>query len=96
MAPTRTTVTLGPTSVVPCFLVRMESPAEVSFDKPSGIFVGEASTMQWGKGTVALKSNKTGAVKFFDNAQPHRDRENDIQYWDLKSSQGFTLRIFNT
>jgi hypothetical protein len=92
---TRSLLTLSPTSVVPCFLIRIENPAEVSFDKPTGTFVGEASTMQWSGGTVALKSRKTGAIRFFDNAVPTR-KEGDTLFWDLRSSDGFTLRIYNT
>jgi hypothetical protein len=96
MSATRTVMALGASSVVPCFLVRKTDPVEVSWYPEFKLFVGFASTMQWSNGTVVLKSERTGNIKYFDNPVPQRDPEGDIEHWDLKSTEGHTLRIYNT
>lgn len=90
----RTPLALGPTSVIPCFDVSRAATCEVGWNPETWTFSGDASTMRWERGSVALRSERTGGLRFFDNPVPSY-REGDITHWTLRSSDGLTLIIFN-
>lgn len=91
---TRTTLTLGPTNVIPCFVVSGKNSAEVGWNPATRTFSGEASTMRWARGSVALRSARTGELRFFDNATPAYI-DGDLTHWTLTSRDGLSLVIFN-
>lgn len=99
--PDRTMMALGAASVVPVWMVGTKT-SPVSWDKEAKKFTAEASSLEWTKGTVALKSARTGDIRFFDNAVPGFGATcpdgccgGELTHWSLKSRDGFELVIFN-
>jgi len=84
-------------------LSRVASDLEIQYgddrlgwDRATKMFDIMASDFRWRPSqTVSIRNPRTGGVAEYRNPRAARDRENDIQYWELKGPHSTTLRIYN-
>ena len=70
--------------------------SRLGWHRADKMFSFMASDLRWSPGKdVVITNPKTGKAGTYTRPKVTRDRERDVQYWDLRGPSGSTLRIWN-